>query len=116
MAAYGQMVASVAHEVRHPVFSLRTAAYSIAQKEGAGPQDGAMAVIREETDRIARLVDELLREARASQLQFGRVPFLPAASRSAGRRRRRRNGRHVERIKWLMRPGAGFESKRRSRR
>lgn len=68
MAAYGQMVASVAHEVRHPVFSLRTAAYLIAQKEGAGPQDGPLAVIREETDRIARLVDELLAFAREPAL------------------------------------------------
>lgn len=63
MAAYGQMVAGVAHEVRHPVFALRTAAYMILQK-GAPGLEAPLAALRTETDRISRLVDELLVFAR----------------------------------------------------
>ncbi len=67
MAAYGQLVAGVAHEVRHPVFALRTAAYMIGQRSVPG-LEAPLAAMRTETDRITRLVDELLVFAREPAL------------------------------------------------
>lgn len=76
MAAYGQLVAGVAHEVRHPVFALRTAAYLIGQR-GIPGLEGPLAAMRTETDRITRLVDELLAFAREPSLVRATVD-LPA--------------------------------------
>lgn len=70
LAAYGQMVAGVAHEVRHPVFALRTAAYMIGQKAQPIFEEIKLPLetMRTETDRITRLMDDLL--------QFAREPVL----------------------------------------
>jgi signal transduction histidine kinase len=74
LAAYGQLVAGVAHEVRHPVFALRAAAYLIAQKAGELGPDLATPIrtLREETDRMSRLMEDLV--------QFSREPVLARAT------------------------------------
>lgn len=76
-AAYGQLVAGVAHEVRHPIFALRTAAYVLAQKAGdaKGEMERPLAMLREETDRMTRLMDDLLLFAREPVL--ARAVVLP---------------------------------------
>lgn len=86
MAAYGQLVAGVAHEIRHPVFALRTAAYLLGQHgAGDGKLAAPLATLRDETDRITRLVDDLLSYAREPQLVVRATPaaaLLDAAVRS----------------------------------
>lgn len=86
-AAYGQLVAGVAHEVRHPIFALRTAAYVLAQKAGdaKGEMERPLAMLREETDRMTRLMDDLLLFAREPVLARAAVPpgdLLAAAKES----------------------------------
>lgn len=74
MAAYGNMVACVAHEIRHPIFALRSTAYLLKEKiksqEGLEPQ---FAMLDRETNRIARLMDDLLEFARPHSLMLARV-------------------------------------------
>ncbi len=69
MAAYGQMVAAVAHEVRHPVFALRAAAHVVNERLGSGsdvaPQLRTLAT---ETERLNVLMSDLLEFARPSAL------------------------------------------------
>jgi ligand-binding sensor domain-containing protein/signal transduction histidine kinase len=72
MAAYGQMVATVAHEVRHPIFGVRTAAYVL--KENFEDREQAMAMldtIDSETKRMINVMNDLLEFARPK-------PLLPA--------------------------------------
>lgn len=69
MAAYGQMVAGVAHEVRQPVFALRAAAFVLADRlrdrEELAPQ---LRMLDRETQRIAALMEDLLEFARPAGL------------------------------------------------
>ncbi|HYS78774.1 MAG TPA: ATP-binding protein, partial [Candidatus Dormibacteraeota bacterium] len=78
MAAYGLMVASVAHEVRHPIFALRTASYllraDLEENRRAGPQ---IDIIEREIGRMAALMDDLLEFARPAALVL--APADPAA-------------------------------------
>ena len=69
MAAYGLMVASVAHEVRHPIFALQAASYLLR----TDPKDGArlapqVDIIEREIGRMAALMDDLLEFARPAAL------------------------------------------------
>jgi signal transduction histidine kinase/ligand-binding sensor domain-containing protein len=69
MAAYGQMVAGVAHEVRQPIFALGMAAHVIGQTF-AGREDVArqVALVQRETRRVNAIMDELLDFARPAEL------------------------------------------------
>ncbi|MCU0225540.1 MAG: ATP-binding protein [Acidobacteria bacterium] len=87
MAAYGEMVAGVAHEVRHPIFSLRSAAYLIAHKAGPLKDELAqpLAALDRETTRMTRLMDDLLHFARPPALQRAPAavrPLLEAAGQT----------------------------------
>ncbi|MFN0060435.1 MAG: ATP-binding protein [Planctomycetota bacterium] len=77
MAAYGQMVASVAHEIRHPVFALQAAAFVIGRKTAAMSQELAsqLRTLDSETARIARLMDDLLQFARQESLVLNTTPL-----------------------------------------
>jgi signal transduction histidine kinase/streptogramin lyase len=69
MAAYGQMVAGVAHEVRHPIFALRTAAYVLKQNfEDRSMAEMVLTTIERETNRMMNVVDDLLEFARPKAL------------------------------------------------
>ena len=61
MAAYGQMVAGVAHEVRQPLFALGTAAFVIGDKLKDRTDIGTqVALVQRESRRVNALMDELL--------------------------------------------------------
>lgn len=71
MAAYGHLVAGVAHEVRHPIFALQTAAYLL--KAHLGNREQALEqlqVIEQETKRMADLMRDLLEFARPRALEL----------------------------------------------
>ena len=76
MAAYGQMVAGVAHEVRQPIFALGMAAHVIGQTF-AGREDVArqVALVQRETRRVNAIMDELLDFARPAELV--KAPLRP---------------------------------------
>jgi signal transduction histidine kinase len=71
MAAYGHMVAGVAHEVRHPIFALQAAAYvltdGLAERTDLRPQ---LNILERETKRMTTLMDDLLQFARPAELVF----------------------------------------------
>jgi ligand-binding sensor domain-containing protein/signal transduction histidine kinase len=74
MAAYGQMVAAVAHEVRHPIFALQAAAHVVRERLGpeldVAPQLRTLAT---ETERLNVLMGDLLDFARPGELQRASV-------------------------------------------
>lgn len=77
MAAYGQMVAGVAHEVRQPLFALGTTAYVLGDKLRDRPElQGEVKLIERETRRMNRVVEELLEFAKPAEL--ARHPTSPA--------------------------------------
>jgi ligand-binding sensor domain-containing protein/signal transduction histidine kinase len=71
MAAYGQLVAAVAHEVRHPVFALQAATYVLREKLA---QDGLthaqLRTLESETNRLNVLMSDLLDFARPPELNL----------------------------------------------
>jgi signal transduction histidine kinase/ligand-binding sensor domain-containing protein len=70
MAAYGEMVAAVAHEVRHPILSIRSAAHLIGRRAAEGPEGMRLplATLDQETGRMSRLMDDLLEFAKPGAL------------------------------------------------
>jgi ligand-binding sensor domain-containing protein/signal transduction histidine kinase len=70
MAAYGQMIAAVAHEVRHPVFALQAAAYVLRDTL---PDDAAVGsqlrTLDSETRRLNALMTDLLEFGKPAVLQ-----------------------------------------------
>ena len=71
MAAYGHLVAGVAHEVRHPIFALRAAAHLLSQKlAGSDQTKEELEILRRETERMNRLVDDLLELGRPRELSL----------------------------------------------
>jgi signal transduction histidine kinase len=69
LAALGQLAATVAHEVRNPLGVMRSAAQTLAETLPAGHQAAqASAFIITEIDRLANVVNSLLRFARPLQL------------------------------------------------
>lgn len=74
LAAVGELSAVIAHEVRNPLAVLRNAAAGL-RRDGLGSDDRAtlLAVLDEETDRLNRLVRDLLTYARPVEPQPSRL-------------------------------------------
>jgi signal transduction histidine kinase len=71
MAAYGHLVAGVAHEVRHPIFALRAAAHLLAQKLADSDETkDELEILGRETERMNRLLDDLLELGRPRELEL----------------------------------------------
>jgi len=73
-AAYGRMVAGLAHEIRHPVFAIRAITYVLASEvTGDETLSEHVKTIDHETRRMTALVDELLDFARPAALRLADV-------------------------------------------
>ena len=69
-AAYGEMVASVAHEVRQPLFAMQAAGYVLSQKLATDTEvSSQLKTLDLETKRIGSLMEDLLDYARPAELQ-----------------------------------------------
>lgn len=78
MAAYGTLVAGVAHEVRHPIFAIQMAAYVLQQKlAGKGDLEEQVRVLDRETKRMTALTDDLLEFARPPKIVRSRAAVGP---------------------------------------
>lgn len=79
MAAYGTLVAGVAHEVRHPIFAIQMASYVLQQELGGNERIAdQLKVLDRETRRMTALTNDLVEFARPAALEKTRadVPLL----------------------------------------
>jgi signal transduction histidine kinase len=76
-AAYGQMVAGVAHEVRQPLFAISTASYVLSEKIKDPELVPQIDMLTRETKRMATMMDDLLDFARPAQLLLGPAEVAP---------------------------------------
>lgn len=83
LAAVGELSAVIAHEVRNPLAILRNAAAGL-RKETIGEDDRAtlLAVLDEETDRLNRLVRDLLAYARPVEPQLAQLELATLVRRA----------------------------------
>lgn len=65
LAALGRMIASIAHEVRNPLSSIRQAAELLPESTTAAEREQLTGIITRHSDRINRLVEDVLGAARA---------------------------------------------------
>jgi signal transduction histidine kinase len=74
-AATAEMVAALAHEVRHPIFALQAAAYVLTERlSDASPLRAQLRTLDSETRRLNELMTELLEFARPTPLQRAPTP------------------------------------------
>ena len=75
MAAYGQMVAAVAHEVRHPIFALQASAYVLGDRlRGDAAVESHVRTLESQTRRLDALMKDLLEFAKPHALAPAAVP------------------------------------------
>jgi len=82
--ATAELLAGVAHEVRNPLFGITSTAAAL-EGELAGNEAFAphLAVIRKESDRLARMMEEMLALQRAPRRSGEAAPLLPILERAA---------------------------------
>jgi signal transduction histidine kinase len=76
-------VADAAHELRNPLASLRTQ-LEVAERRGGGLPPEGLADLVAETERLSRLVDDLLLLARLDETAPGRAPSVTVGDLVAG--------------------------------
>jgi signal transduction histidine kinase len=74
MATYGQLVAGVVHEVRQPLFALKTAAFLLEASLGAEAKVAShVGTVRNESRRLETLMDDLLEFAKPMKMTIAPV-------------------------------------------
>lgn len=83
LAAVGELSAVIAHEVRNPLAVLKNSVAGLRSAE-ISPEDGEtlLEILDEETDRLDRLVDDLLAYARPIAPEPGRVALATLVGRA----------------------------------
>jgi signal transduction histidine kinase len=70
MAAYGQMVASVVHEIRQPLSAIKTVGFLLGSRMAQSDEDGqTLRILRSESERLEALMGDLLDFAKPLKLQ-----------------------------------------------
>ncbi|MFN2381387.1 MAG: PAS domain-containing sensor histidine kinase [Guyparkeria sp.] len=87
LAALGRLIASIAHEVRNPLSSIRQAAELLPESDTADERAQLTGIITRHSDRINRLVEDVLGAARAPVVNAQDVDLVDWLARLAERRR-----------------------------
>lgn len=83
LAAAGQLAASVAHEIRNPLTSIRsTVQYLLGEFDEESPKRELVEAVISEVDRIDRTVDGLLSLTRTNKFTPERILFSPLIEQS----------------------------------
>jgi PAS domain S-box-containing protein len=83
MSAMGQLMAGVAHEVRNPLFGISAALDAFEVEFGQTAEfEEYIQRLRSDTDRLRRLMNDLLDYGRPSALRREVQPFAPLAERA----------------------------------
>jgi PAS domain S-box-containing protein len=73
VAAIGNLVAGIAHEVRNPLFAISAIVEAIAERVGSGAGlDAHVGTLRQEVDRLSRLMQELFDYGKAGVVELER--------------------------------------------
>lgn len=83
LADIGQLVATMAHEIRNPVAAISTLARLLQQEEAIADDDDAKLIVSkilDETRRISRLVDDILGFSRERELHLEQVDVVALLS------------------------------------
>jgi len=81
LAAMGRLTASIAHEIRNPLAAISNAGQLLAEDARDAMQKRLAGIVRENTTRLTRLVEDVLRVARRETPlsdEFALLPFVAA--------------------------------------
>ncbi|MFP4463175.1 MAG: sensor histidine kinase [Guyparkeria sp.] len=87
LAALGRLIASIAHEVRNPLSSIRQAAELLPASGTSAEREQLTGIITRHSDRINRLVEDVLGAARAPVVHTQEIDLVEWLDRFADRRR-----------------------------
>lgn len=83
MSAMGELVAGVAHEVRNPLFGISAAVDAFEEEFGRTDDFHEYILrLRTDTERLHRLMNDLLQYGRPAELQLAPQPLTPVLERS----------------------------------
>ena len=77
LAALGRLIASIAHEVRNPLSSIRQAADLLPGAQDQQERSQLTEIITRQTERINRLVEDVLQAARTPQVHAEAIELTP---------------------------------------
>ncbi|HZJ81186.1 MAG TPA: histidine kinase dimerization/phospho-acceptor domain-containing protein, partial [Guyparkeria sp.] len=87
LAALGRLIASIAHEVRNPLSSIRQAAELLPESDSPAEQKQLIEIITRHSDRINRLVEDVLGAARSPVVHAQQIDLAEWLTRFVANRR-----------------------------